>query len=103
MLGQQIFCKLKEDNHSQIPTLRTESLEINTTDIDKAACLNNVFRSNFNTASSGITETNIGDVAVTVDPNRTLKRIFYTENDACFTLFVDVRYQKGLWTRWYLC
>ena len=91
-LGSKYFrkiAKLKEDNHnSQIPTLRTESLVI-TADTDKATCLNNVFSSNFNTASSGITETNIGDFAV--DPSIEPSEEFFVQRMMFYT-FVDVRY-----------
>ena len=48
----------------------------------------NVFNSNFNTASSSITETNIRDFAV--DPSIEPSEEFFLYRGRCFTLFVDV-------------
>ena len=81
-LGSKYFwkiAKLKGDNHSQIPTLRTDSL-VTTADTNKATCLNNVFSRNFNTVSSSITETNIGDFAVdlSIEPS---EEFFCTKDD----------------------
>ena len=86
------IAKLKEGNHSQIPTLRIEYFVI-TADTDKAVCLNNVFSSNFNTASYGITETNIGDFAVapSIEPSEEI----CTEDVLHFLLTLDTNKAKA--------